>query len=84
MTHGVTNTNSNYLARLVGEVSTVQSLPLIPSGYALTASPAGTSLPADVQITSKPAVNTPTSAATAFDTAIVSQNVSGFLLELAA
>lgn len=84
MTHGVTaNRDALTLARLVGEISTVQSLPLIPSDYALTISPAGTALPADIQIFSKPAPAAPTSAPALFDTAVV-HAAPGSRLELAA
>ena len=72
MTHGVTlNSSAETLARLVGGVSTLQSLPLIPSGYALTISPAGSVAAADAQISSAARVAAPTAAAPLFDTAIV-------------
>ncbi len=50
----ITNYNATALAKLVGEVSTLQSLPLIPSDYALTISSAGSVVAADVQISSRP------------------------------
>ena len=83
MTHGVTlNSSAETLARLVGGVSTLQSLPLIPSGYALTISPAG-SVAADAQISPEARAAAPTAAAPLFDTAIV-QAAPAPRLEIAA
>ena len=72
MTHGVTvNNDALTLARLVGSISTLQSLPLIPSDYALTISSAGSVLPAEVQIASRPAPAAPFPATPDFTTAVV-------------
>lgn len=84
MTHGVTlNSSAETLARLVGGISTLQSLPLIPSGYALTISPAGSVVAADVQISTAAINVSPTSAPPLFDTAVV-QAAPSPRLELAA
>ena len=84
MTHGVTNNlNAETLARLVGGISTLQSLPLIPSGYALTISPAGSVAAADAQISAEARAASPTAAAPLFDTAVV-QSAPAPRLELAA